>query len=203
MSSGGARRTFFGISSGQSRIDLNERRGAARRIPWPRAGHEKPVGGGFLTHQSSAHASQQTVRTSTRTNCGWTAMLRAQTKALDGDQSLDLRCTGVVERNPEAFCARRSLIGLLCGPAFSASFESPSGRHHQSFQRPFRHARETPTRPELPPAALGRQDAAACQDAFACTSSAPKLRQSQNWTPIDARRSWLLGASPLGNGRSS
>ena len=130
-------------------------------------------------------------------------MLRAQTKALDGDQSLDLRCTGVVERNPEAFCARRSLIGLLCGPAFSASFESPSGRHHQSFQRPFRHARETPTRPELPPAPLGRQDAAACQDAFACTSSAPKLRQSQNWTPIDARRSWLLGASPLGNGRSS
>jgi hypothetical protein len=98
----------------------------------------------FLTHQSSGHASQQTVRTSTR-------QLRLERHGLGGEPSephwgsgplggpkLRPYIASASRNHKPRRSARRSLIGL---PFLAAGLLKTLGKHRQSLQTPSRHRR--------------------------------------------------------------
>jgi hypothetical protein len=101
----------------------------------------------FLTHQSSGHASQQTVRTSTR-------QLRLERHGLGGEPSephwgsgplggpkLRPYIASASRNHKPRRSARRSLIGLRRAPFLAAGLLKTLGKHRQSLQTPSRHRR--------------------------------------------------------------
>ena len=111
-----------------------------------------------MTHQSPAHASQQTVRTSPPAaggRCGGEACEPQGGVGLEQDQSSDLHCTGVAERshNPPEGVPREASIDWLAMRALALRLLRSSQGSHPAIQ-----GTQTGIMWGLSPAPLARPD---------------------------------------------